>query len=377
MALPFADDTFDGATMGFSLRNVVDVDAVLREVLRVIKPGTRFVNLDVSKAPNKLWKRAFDLYFYGIVPLVGGIVGGSKQAYAYLPNSLTHHPNAIELRDRFARAGFADAALRSADGRGDRAALREQSVSDALLEPAREGDADLHAMVETFFRETFSTDNPLITEAVKRMLAAGGKRLRPRITLLAVEACGGQAVEQLHLAAFMELIHVATLIHDDVVDNASTRRGVNATAVDYGNRVSVLAGDYLFAWIFKNVTAGYPHPVPHILSATLADICDGEVLQLRALGELDLPLAAYIEIARKKTASLFAASAECGAIMGGGDAERDRRASRVRRRARRRVSNERRPARHYRRRALAREAGRQRSHRTQDDDSVNRGAGVG
>ncbi len=109
MSLPFADDTFDGATMGFSLRNVVDVDAVLREVLRVIKPGSRFVNLDVSKAPNKLWKRAFDLYFYGIVPLVGGIVGGSKQAYAYLPNSLTHHPNAIELRDRFARAGFTNA----------------------------------------------------------------------------------------------------------------------------------------------------------------------------------------------------------------------------------------------------------------------------
>ena len=194
-------------------------------------------------------------------------------------------------------------------------------MSDALLEPARGGDADLHAMVETFFRETFTTDNPLITEAVKRMLAAGGKRMRPRITLLAVEACGGKAVEQLQLAAFMELIHVATLIHDDVVDNASTRRGVNATAVDYGNRVSVLAGDYLFAWIFKNVTADYPHPVPHILSATLADICDGEVVQLRALGELELPLTAYIEVARKKTASLFAASAECGAIMGGGDAD--------------------------------------------------------
>jgi octaprenyl-diphosphate synthase len=92
---------------------------------------------------------------------------------------------------------------------------------------------------------------------------------------------------------------------------------VNATAVDYGNRISVLAGDYLFAWIFKNVTSQYPHPVPNILSATLADICDGEVLQLRALGNLDLPLASYIEIVMKKTASLFAASAECGAIMGG------------------------------------------------------------
>src|SRR6185312_7498475 len=132
------------------------------------------------------------------------------------------------------------------------------------------------------------------------------------------EAAGAKAADHLELAAYMELIHVATLIHDDVVDNAHTRRGVNATAVDYGNRVSVLAGDYLFAWIFKNVTATYQPPIPHVLSATLADICDGEVLQLRAMGQLDLALDDYVEIARKKTASLFAASAECGAIVGGG-----------------------------------------------------------
>ncbi len=178
---------------------------------------------------------------------------------------------------------------------------------------------DLHSVVEQFFRASFSTDNPVITEAIKRMLAAGGKRLRPRITLLAAEACGGNYADHLHLAAYMELIHVATLIHDDVVDNARTRRGVNATAVDYGNRVSVLAGDYLFAWIFKNVTMHYPHPIPNVLSATLADICDGEVLQLQALGNLELPIETYVEIARKKTAALFAASATCGAILGGGE----------------------------------------------------------
>jgi demethylmenaquinone methyltransferase / 2-methoxy-6-polyprenyl-1,4-benzoquinol methylase len=108
MAMPFADGSFDGATMGFSLRNVVDVDCVLREVLRVLRPGARFVNLDVSKAPNKSLKRLFDLYFYGVVPWLGGIVGGSREAYRYLPNSLIHHPNAPELRQRFARAGFRD-----------------------------------------------------------------------------------------------------------------------------------------------------------------------------------------------------------------------------------------------------------------------------
>lgn len=187
-----------------------------------------------------------------------------------------------------------------------------------MLDRAVNGGRDLYALVEDFFRSSFVTDNALITEAVRRMLAAGGKRLRPRFTLLAAEAVGAAAEEHLRLAAFMELIHVATLIHDDVVDGAETRRGVNATAVDFGNRISVLAGDYLFAWIFKNVTADYDRPIPHILSATLADITDGEVLQLRALGELDTTLDAYVEIASKKTASLFSASAECGAIAGGG-----------------------------------------------------------
>ncbi len=182
---------------------------------------------------------------------------------------------------------------------------------------AAASDRDLYALVEEFLANRFSTDNAVITEAVRRMLAAGGKRLRPRLTLLAAEANGADARDHLPLAAYMELIHVGTLIHDDVVDRADTRRGVNATAVDFGNRVSVLAGDYLFAWIFKNVTAGYAAPIPHILSATLADITDGEVLQLRALGRLDLSIGAYVEIVVKKTATLFAASAECGALAAG------------------------------------------------------------
>ena len=109
MALPFEDAVFDGAIMGFSMRNVVDIVATLREARRILRPGARFVNLDVSKAPNPLFKRAFDLYFYGLVPLVGGIVGGSMSAYRYLPNSLTNYPGAVELAERFTLAGFREA----------------------------------------------------------------------------------------------------------------------------------------------------------------------------------------------------------------------------------------------------------------------------
>ena len=109
MALPFADANFDGAIMGFSMRNVVDIGATLREAKRVLKPGTRFVNLDVSKAPNPIFKRAFDFYFYGLVPLIGGAVGGSRSAYRYLPNSLTNYPGADDLAHLFSAAGFRDA----------------------------------------------------------------------------------------------------------------------------------------------------------------------------------------------------------------------------------------------------------------------------
>jgi demethylmenaquinone methyltransferase/2-methoxy-6-polyprenyl-1,4-benzoquinol methylase len=108
MALPYADASFDGAIMGFAMRNVSDILGSLREARRVLKPGARFVNLDMSKAPNPLFKKAFDFYFYRIVPIVGGLVGGSKTAYTYLPNSLTNHPDADALAALYREAGFAD-----------------------------------------------------------------------------------------------------------------------------------------------------------------------------------------------------------------------------------------------------------------------------
>ena len=172
----------------------------------------------------------------------------------------------------------------------------------------------IQAVVEEFVREELSAENAHIAGAVWNMLDAGGKRLRPRITMLAARACVPAASEDAVLASYMELIHVATLIHDDVLDNADVRRGRESTNRALGNRFSVLAGDYLFSWVFKKVTQGYQNPVPTILAAMLAEICNGEVKQLRAAGNMRLAPDGYFDIIGKKTAELFAACAECGAI---------------------------------------------------------------
>ena len=172
----------------------------------------------------------------------------------------------------------------------------------------------IQSVVEEFVREELSAENAHIAGAVWSMLDAGGKRLRPRITMLAARACVAAASEDPVLASYMELIHVATLIHDDVLDNADVRRGRESTNRALGNRFSVLAGDYLFSWVFKKVTQGYQNPVPTILAAMLAEICNGEVKQLRAAGNPDLAPDGYFDIIGKKTAELFAACAECGAI---------------------------------------------------------------
>jgi octaprenyl-diphosphate synthase len=172
----------------------------------------------------------------------------------------------------------------------------------------------IQSVVEEFVREELSAENAHIAGAVWNMLDAGGKRLRPRITMLAARACATSASEDPVLASYMELIHVATLIHDDVLDNADIRRGRESTNHALGNRFSVLAGDYLFSWVFKKVTQGYQNPVPTILAAMLAEICNGEVKQLRAAGNARLAPDGYFDIIGKKTAELFAACAECGAI---------------------------------------------------------------
>jgi demethylmenaquinone methyltransferase/2-methoxy-6-polyprenyl-1,4-benzoquinol methylase len=106
LRLPFAAGAFDAAAMAFSMRNVSDIAACLREVARVLKPGASFVNLEVGKPANPLLRRAFFTYFYGVIPLLGGLIGGDRMAYRYLPQSLINFPGARDLAVLFKDNGF-------------------------------------------------------------------------------------------------------------------------------------------------------------------------------------------------------------------------------------------------------------------------------
>jgi octaprenyl-diphosphate synthase len=156
---------------------------------------------------------------------------------------------------------------------------------------------------------------PLIPELAGHIIAAGGKRLRPLITLACARMCGYAGTRHVKLAACVEFIHTATLLHDDVVDESNLRRG-NATAnAVWGNQASVLVGDFLFSRAFQLMVEDGSLKVLDILSTASAVIAEGEVLQLLTTNDTATTEDAYLEVASAKTAALFAAAARIGAVV--------------------------------------------------------------
>ena len=167
-----------------------------------------------------------------------------------------------------------------------------------------------------------SSDVPLIPELAGHLIAAGGKRLRPMLTLAG--ALSGPAAHvpdaALKLAAAVEFIHNATLLHDDVIDESDKRRGRDTANALWGNEASVLVGDFLFARAFELMVETDDIAVLGMLSSASARITEGEVKQMTMAGQPDAPLADYMSVITNKTAILFAAAAESGARVGGADA---------------------------------------------------------
>ena len=156
---------------------------------------------------------------------------------------------------------------------------------------------------------------PLIPQLAGHIIASGGKRLRPMLTLAAAKMCGYQGDRQISLAACVEFIHTATLLHDDVVDASDLRRGADSANAVWGNQASVLVGDFLFSRAFQLMVQDGSLNVLRILSEASATIAEGEVMQLLTANDTETQEAAYFAVIRAKTAKLFAAAAEIGAVV--------------------------------------------------------------
>jgi len=155
----------------------------------------------------------------------------------------------------------------------------------------------------------------LIPQLAAHIVAAGGKRLRPMLTLAAAELCGYQGKRHVTLATCVEFIHTATLLHDDVVDESELRRGRDSANAIFGNSASVLVGDFLFSRSFELMVEDGSLKVLGILSRASSVIAEGEVLQLMTTNDTETGETQYLEVIESKTAQLFAAACQIGAVV--------------------------------------------------------------
>jgi len=199
-------------------------------------------------------------------------------------------------------------------------------VSVALPLPAHFLDpvvgADM-AEVDRVLRSALSSDVVLIRQVAEYIIGGGGKRLRPALLLLTAGACGYQGTDHYKLAAVIEMIHTATLLHDDVVDESQLRRGHATANAAFGNAASVLVGDFLYSRAFQLMVGVDRMRVLSILADATNIIAEGEVLQLMNAGNAALDEAAYFDVIERKTAKLFEAAAQLGAVLGGADPHRE------------------------------------------------------
>ena len=169
--------------------------------------------------------------------------------------------------------------------------------------------------VNNIIIDNIGNEVPLIKDLSKHILASGGKRIRPIVTLLSSSLCNYSGKNHCFLAACVEFIHTATLLHDDVIDESKVRRGV-ATANDvFGNKTSVLVGDFLFSRAFELMVQNGSKKILEILSKASSTIAQGEVLQLTTINDSNTSKELYMKIIKNKTASLFSAASEIGAIL--------------------------------------------------------------
>jgi octaprenyl-diphosphate synthase len=175
--------------------------------------------------------------------------------------------------------------------------------------------ADDMREVDAVIARRLESGVPLVAEVSRYIISAGGKRLRPALLLLVCGALGFKGPQRFNLAAVVEFIHTATLLHDDVVDESTLRRGRATANESFGNPASVLVGDFLYSRAFQMMLDAHEMRVMEILADATNVIAEGEVLQLMNMHDASLGEAGYLRVIRSKTAKLFEASARLGAVL--------------------------------------------------------------
>jgi octaprenyl-diphosphate synthase len=197
----------------------------------------------------------------------------------------------------------------------DRSILQFSDVQ-AMAAP---GMANVNALI----RARLSSDVVLINQIAEHIVGSGGKRLRPMLVLLAAKAAAYDGAHDALLAAIVEFIHTATLLHDDVVDESDLRRGRKTANAVWGNAASVLVGDFLYSRSFQLMVEADDMRVMRILADTTNRIAEGEVLQLLNVHNPDVDEPAYLRVIERKTAVLFSAATQLGGLLGGVPAEQE------------------------------------------------------
>jgi octaprenyl-diphosphate synthase len=195
--------------------------------------------------------------------------------------------------------------------------LDSESADRAALGWIRARVQDDLRAVDEAVRTGLKSLVPLVDQVAEHIIGGGGKRLRPLLVVLAGRACGGQSSTSVQAAAFIEFIHTATLLHDDVVDNSARRRGRDTANEIYGNQASVLVGDFVYSRAFQLMAALKSQPIIAIMADATNVIAEGEVLQLMNARDPDTTEQRYLEVIYRKTAQLFQAGAEVAAVLAG------------------------------------------------------------
>jgi octaprenyl-diphosphate synthase len=176
--------------------------------------------------------------------------------------------------------------------------------------------ADLRS-VDQVIRARLKSAVPLVDQVAEHIISGGGKRLRPLLVVLAGRACGHNGEAHVEAAAFIEFVHTATLLHDDVVDGSSMRRGRDTANEIFGNQTSVLVGDFVYSRAFQMMASLTSQPVIEIMAEATNVIAEGEVLQLMNAHDPETTEQRYLEVIYRKTAKLFEAGAEVAAVLSG------------------------------------------------------------